>query len=582
MISFRLSSALVGSLFLALTLSCQRPSDEGATQAIFSAAQQGDLETLRTLLQQQPAWVNAQNEEGASLVHLAVGAGHAEVLSLLIASGADVNATLPNGRTALHLTDDPTLIQFLLSSGADAHLQDSRGRSPLRATLNVAWRFAGLRAQKMQALTAFLDAGVLFPTEGEEGRYFLHTASMIGLAPLTAHLIENGADVQTLNDSGGTLLHSVAAGGLAQQAVLLLQDGFEADAKNRYGLTPLFLAAMEGHPQVVQNLLEEGATAAIESPAGKNAADFASVFGHEEIAQLLQRFDVRPNPRKRTTLSGAYLGMTPPGLTPELFAPGVVSTVHYDHSAPVFSAQNDEVYWSPVYTSRGDYILSMKQQAGTWSAPQIEPFCEVGGTYMYPTLSPDGTKLFFTSDRPVPRHTGDPEMNIWFVERKPDGWSEPQLVGFTGGHEYGLSISGNGALYFMADYDGGEGSTDLYRAPLVDGQYTAPENLGPVINSASYEDEPFIAPDESYLLFASLRPQPPGTGTLYLSLRNEDTSWTPPVNISSRLNMTGDLRFPRVSPDGNYFFFGSNQNGNWDIYWVDVAVLSDLLEGPSR
>ena len=52
-----------------------------------------------------------------------------------------------------------------------------------------------------------------------------------------------------------------------------------------------------------------------------------------------------------TDLYGNYLGQTPPGDTPVVFAPGIVSTPIIEHSAPTFSRDGKEIYWSVIKIS---------------------------------------------------------------------------------------------------------------------------------------------------------------------------------------------------------------------------------------
>ncbi len=514
--------------------------------------------------------------ERDDLFFQAVAQGDLETVRKLVTAGTDVNRTLPNGRTALHLANDPDIIALLIRQGANPHRLDNRDSTPLKRLLDSAFLFPYQRESKRVLLSAFLDAGVEFPIEGAEGRYFLHRSALVGHRDLVEHLLNRGVDSSSLNPTGGTLLHSVASGGLEAIARALLQEGSDPNATDRYGMTPLHFAAQEGHPGLLPILVHSGAEVNSANLGGKTAMDLARDFGHGPGVKALLDLDAHQRDAVFTELHGPYLGLKPPGLQPEIFAPGIVSTHHYDHSAAIVSSDGQSIFWSPVYTSRGDFIFSMRKGADGWSTPEILPFCAVGSTSMYPTLSKDGRKLFFTSDRALPGQEPGIEMNIWVSEREGDQWSEPELVGFPGGNEYGLSIADNGTLVFMADYEGGEGSSDLYRSTFENGRYASPENLGPAINSKYYEDEPFIAPDESYLLFASLRPQEPNQGRLYISQRNKDRSWSQPQAFSSRLQMPGQFRFPQISPDGKFLFFANNQNGNWDIYWVEAAILPEL------
>jgi len=92
------------------------------------------------------------------------------------------------------------------------------------------------------------------------------------------------------------------------------------------------------------------------------------------------------------------------------------------------------------------------------------------------------------------------------------------------------------------------------------------------------EHDPFVAPDESYLVFTSVnRPGGYGSGDMYISFRKEDGTWTEAKNLGKLFNTSGYDFCPIVSPDGEYFFF--TQRG--DIYWVKVEAIetmkSDLI-----
>ena len=73
-------------------------------------------------------------------------------------------------------------------------------------------------------------------------------------------------------------------------------------------------------------------------------------------------------------LSGDYLGQKPPGPTPELFAPGVVSTGLYERDVAM-TPDGNEFYFGLI--SAGDIaIVTTKRAGGVWSRPQIAPFCD--------------------------------------------------------------------------------------------------------------------------------------------------------------------------------------------------------------
>src|SRR6185295_7407086 len=64
-----------------------------------------------------------------------------------------------------------------------------------------------------------------------------------------------------------------------------------------------------------------------------------------------------------------YLGQASPGLKAELFAPGIISTKNYEHSAPAFSPDGTVVLWTVVSKSYRASMMEMKYENGKWSSP---------------------------------------------------------------------------------------------------------------------------------------------------------------------------------------------------------------------
>src|SRR6202007_595893 len=95
--------------------------------------------------------------------------------------------------------------------------------------------------------------------------------------------------------------------------------------------------------------------------------------------------------------------------------------------------------------------------------------------------------------------------DIWVVKRRGNGWGEPINLGSpvnTDGYELACSSANDGTLYFSST--GTTGNMDIYYSKLADGKYQAPERLDTTINTAYQENDPFIAPDQSYILYSSL------------------------------------------------------------------------------
>ncbi len=277
-----------------------------------------------------------------------------------------------------------------------------------------------------------------------------------------------------------------------------------------------------------------------------------------------------------------YPGQKPPGMQAELFAPGLVSSGLSEHSAPAFSPDGSVVLWTVMDKNYRGYLLEMVYSNGAWSRPARPSFADSTADDYYPSFSPDGKKLFFSSRRKLPEgfslETG---IRIWEVEKKPGGWGNPVPFDTTvsKGEDYAHSIASNGTFYFSS----GEGSDlNIRKAEKGSSGYATPVLLPFSINSVGYEDGPYIAPDESFLIFESQRPEGiNGSLDLYIAFKNKKGEWTLPVNMGPAINSASAERFAGLSPDGKYLFFGSGRNmspGNWgfDIFWIDAKVIAEL------
>ena len=167
------------------------------------------------------------------------------------------------------------------------------------------------------------------------------------------------------------------------------------------------------------------------------------------------------------------------------------------------------------------------------------------------------------------------------MQRTQYGWSEVKSLGpMFDREDWGimrLSASAKGT-YVFDDYK----SSDVIRISTIkDGKRQAPKLLSTVINSGKWTAHPFIAPDESYLIWDSEKADGVGDKDLYISFRQPDGSWGSAINLGSKINTDGTEGGAYVTPDGKYFFFNRHEiDGNGDIYWVDAKLIMDLNPNP--
>jgi len=284
-------------------------------------------------------------------------------------------------------------------------------------------------------------------------------------------------------------------------------------------------------------------------------------------------------------LKGPYLGQKPPGMTSEIFAPGIFpvgeiqgcSGFLNDGTVFVFTSMKPYGDWR----LRPTYVTELKN--GRWTKPQIAPFNEYA-LYNF-TIAPDEQTIHFTTLKSPDKTTNMfmEEANIWAVKLEMDGWTEPVMFGRSINtekyYENYPSVTNNGTVYYMSRREVGAGRTDVWRSRNIDGKYAEAENLGAMVNTEGSDIDPFVSPDESYLIVCQNRDDSYGEFDLYIYFRKHDNSWTEAINMGESVNSSSFEARPYVTPDAKYLFFTSNrpnykQSGN--IYWIDASIIVEL------
>jgi hypothetical protein len=222
---------------------------------------------------------------------------------------------------------------------------------------------------------------------------------------------------------------------------------------------------------------------------------------------------------------------------PELFGEGIIS------NGGVFgftlSPDGTQALWVNSNGGRDTLIIMESQFAdGHWMSPVPVSF---SGNPKWkdidPLFSPDGKTVLFQSNRPVEGKPDRKGFDIWAAKKLVNGWSEPYHLGNeinTDESESFASITKSGSIYFMKTNPDGKGNSDIYVARLVKGKYQT-ENVGAPINTTFRESNPFISPDEDFLLYFSSDSTGLGDVDLYITFKNHN-GWTTPVNLGAPIN----------------------------------------------
>lgn len=260
--------------------------------------------------------------------------------------------------------------------------------------------------------------------------------------------------------------------------------------------------------------------------------------------------------RDYPVMKGPLMGQKPPGMVAEPFAPDIISLSGWDIEG-VFAPGMKEFYFT---TRSGEgqpiTVTGFRQDHGVWK--KYTQFKRKGEV----SFSPDGQRM---------------HMAKGYKDRIGDDWSERKSLGpMFDRADWGimrLTASAKGT-YVFDDYK----SKDVIRvSKVIDGKRQAPTLMGPEINSGEWTAHPFIAPDESYLIWDSERPGGFGDSDLYISFKQKDGSWGPAINMGEQVNSAGWDAYATVTSDGKYILFNRTvAEGNTGIYWVDAKVIETL------
>jgi ankyrin repeat protein len=480
----------------------------------------GDVATLAAALDKDPSLTDRRDRQGGTPLFWAAVYGRQAIVELLLARGADPRSSSALG-TVLHgaiAGGNPEVIRLLVATGADANGGGEAGIPPL---------VMAVRRGRLPVIETLLDAGASTGGIDRMGNTALLMAASYGLEPVVRLLVSKQAGVNTANFRGAT---------------------------------PLDVARREGHNGVTAYLEAQGAVA------------------RPPIAEP----------------PGPFLGQQPPGMTPSLFAPAIVSTERRELNA-AFTPDGRTLFFARDPYPSGTIIMMASSDGTRWAQPVVAPFSRAGENDVDMFVTADGREIYFCSERPIPGAsapragaapvTATRSPDIWLVTRSADGWSTPAWLGpivNSDAADYYPTLTRMGTLYFSSNRRGGLGENDIYRARRVGDQWTPPENLGRRINTESREYDPFIAPDESYLIIASERPGGLGAADLYLSFREAGGAWGDPKNMGTAVNSSAAEYTPMLSPDGKYLFFTSSRQGQDDIFWIDARVIETFRPAGKR
>jgi hypothetical protein len=393
---------------------------------------------------------------------------------------------------------------------------------------------------------------------------------------------DEGLPVEALDRMNRTPLHAAAANGDTTLLTSLIERGAHPNTKDIYGSTPLHEAVVNGHSEVVTLLLAHGAEVDAVRSDGTSPLHIARKSANQTIEDLLVSYGARDAPIAFPEITGEYLGQPMPGDAGVIFAPGIISTAESRDLIEGFvDGGNRVIVWRYPNDFEGDWtrvpLILMEKNGNAWTAPY--PSSLVGQPWFFNREHvPDGERMIFAWTKNLDGTGPAGELYLWSSTRERGEWTEPVRLDapINQGFDTWPSLSEDGSLFFFSRREGGAGKADIYVSVPDNGEYTTVENLGAPINTEHVEEDPFIAPDGSYLLFDSDRPGGQGGLDLYIAYREKGGGWSEPVNLGDRINTEYSECRVSVTPDGKYIFYTSSRTGNLDAYWVNANIITEL------
>lgn len=463
----------------------------------------------------------------AQTIHRAACDGNLDQLDSVLTT-TDINITNGTESTALQLAAycrQSEAFHFLLEKGADIHITNRFEETAL---------YYAIRARDSVMVQSLMDRGALLDIVNAENISPLFRTVQSDNLQLLTMLLEAGADINL----GKSPLHDAVLNDNLEILKLIVNEDTELDLINNYKNTPLAIAQRQGSTEIAEFLISKGAD-----------------------ESRVQDFN----------LSGSYAGQNVPTNEALIFAPGFISAENFVHTV-AFNPDQTKIYYTlESRLAHGGTIMVTSLIDGKWAEPVPS---DIEGNYreIDPFITRDGKRLYYSSNRPVNGVEDENNIDLWMINIEGNTWGNPIHLGAKVNTEYldwFPTLSDNGNLYFST---GPNPSSNIVLSRFEDGEYQEAISLGDSVNSASRDYDPFIAPDESFVIFSSNRPGGFGSVDLYISYKKNDGSWTRAKNMGETINTQSAEFASKLSYDGKYLFF--NRGG--EIFWIDAGIISDL------
>ncbi|MCP4723656.1 MAG: hypothetical protein GY863_01395 [bacterium] len=305
-------------IFIMILLMCI--SIPVSAQDIHEAAKNGEMQTVKNIIEADPEKLDSLDERGYTpLLRAAIG-GHTEIAEYLIDKGANIEAKERYQMTPLFWAINqkhPETAKMLIRKGADIAVRNIFQATPLvpaaegnmkeivelliekgvdinaDSRMGMAIHRAAFRGNA-EVIGILADNGA-FIDAISRGRTPLHMACLTGKPEAVRVLVEKGADINSQELLWAPLGLALRAGSSQAEecAKILIESGANLNAQSQLGETPLSEAVKNGYRNTVKLLIEKGADfQIIDRNYYRTMLHYAAIKGYGDVAQVLLDNDI--------------------------------------------------------------------------------------------------------------------------------------------------------------------------------------------------------------------------------------------------------------------------------------------------
>ena len=264
-------------------------------------------------------------------------------------------------------------------------------------------------------------------------------------------------------------------------------------------------------------------------------------------------------------MNDKYFGQNPPGMTAEIFAPGIVSVNGRYEFGVSFSPDLEEIYFTAKRKGESASVYFSKLIDKKWTNPKKANLTKgKKRSEMEAFVNLSGKKIYFTA-------YDSRDVKIWYATRSGNWWSNAIKLDSPINDDmvFYSNEAKNGDLFYKNVSKG-----KMYFAPNKNGKFPEIFEVG-----IEYGSHGFIAPSQDFILIDARKDNDKTKDKdIHVCFKKKDGTWTKPINLGSAVNSNFNETCPSITPDGKYLFFSrrDEEGGLGNIYWVSAEVLNKL------